>query len=221
MEYVRKEQTPTTTSSLNNLKVVRPLGINELNTKPRLVSQTPNVKGKDGIGTKMDKLINILTEEQMIKDTEANQKKWKIPFKWKRTMNKSAKPLSTDKVLCLFINKKGELDPPVLLPIYNGNTLVYKYTIHEVDPRDILTLYQKKKAYKLLIYRLMDRKAISNRDYGEVRRKGESTIDDEVFIKAMLTAKASQISKQQIGKGALIIGGLVIAGVVIWIFSRS
>ena len=67
----------------------------------------------------------------------------------------------------------------------------------------------------------MDRKAISIRDYKDVKARGDSTENDEVLIKAMLTAKASQISKQQIGKGALIIGGLVIAGIVIWIFSRS
>ncbi|KKK54122.1 hypothetical protein LCGC14_3087890, partial [marine sediment metagenome] len=34
-------------------------------------------------------------------------------------------------------------------------------------------------------------------------------------------AKTSQISKQQIGKGALIIGGLAIAGIIVWLFSRS
>ena len=221
MEHIRKEQTTATTSSLNNLMVVKPVGARSQIRNQRLLSPKIEIDSNDGIGTKMDKLINILTEEEMIKDTEANQKKWKIPFKWKRKMNKSSKPASTDKVLCLFINKKGELDPPVLLPIYNGNTLVYKYTIHEVDPRDIITLHQKRRSYKLLIYRLMDRKAISNRDYAEVKKKGDSTIDDEVFIKAMLTAKASQVSKQQIGKGALIIGGLVIAGIIIWFFSKS
>ena len=107
------------------------------------------------------------------------------------------------------------------MPIYNGNTIVYKYTIHELDPRDILTFTHKRKHYKVLIYRLMDRKAISNRDYAEVQKRGDGTLDDEVFIKAMLTAKASQIAKQQIGKGALIIGALAIAGLVIWIFSKG
>ena len=212
MEFIQQKQAATITPSLKNLP----------RNKQLLVKSNLNKKvEKEGIGTKMDKLINILTKEEMEKNTKENKKDWKFPFKWKRTMNKSLKPSRIDKVLCFFINKKGELEQPVLLPIYNGNTLIYKYTIHELDPRDIITLYNKKKSYKLLIYRLMDRKAISNRDYGEVKERGESTIDDEVFIKAMLTAKASQISKQQIGKGALIIGGLAIAGIIIWFFSRS
>ena len=221
MEPIRKEQTTTNTSSLNNLRVVRPAGINNLTRNQPLVPQIIHPHGNEGIGTKMDKLIDILTEDEMIKDTEANQKKWKIPFKWKRTMNKSSKPAAVDRVLCLFINKKGELDPPILLPIYNGNTIVYNYTIHEVDPRDIITLHQKRKSYKLLIYRLMDRKAISNRDYAEVKNRGESTVNDEVLIKAMLTAKTAQMSRKQIGKGALIIGAAAVAGIIIWFFSRS
>ena len=169
----------------------------------------------------MDNLIKVLTDKQAIEVTKKEKKDWKIPFKWKRTFNKSTKNSAVEKVLCFFINNKGELEAPVLLPIINGNIIVHKYTIHKIDPTDILTLVYKKKFYKLLIYRLMDRKAISIRDYKNVKESGDSTENDEVLIKAMLTAKASQISKQQIGKGALIIGGLVIAGIVIWIFSRS
>jgi len=213
MESIQQKQATAITTGLKNPLIV---------SNPKLAGaiQKKTVK-VEGIGTQMKKLVDVLTKEKMEKETNENKKEWKFPFKWKRIMNKSLKPSKLDMVLCFFINKKGELDPPVLLPIYNGNTLIYKYTIHELDPRDIITLHHKKKSYKLLIYRLMDRKAISNRDYGEVKERGESTIDDEVFIKAMLTAKASQISKQQIGKGALIIGGLVVAGIIIWFFSRS
>jgi len=176
---------------------------------------------KEGVNTKLDKVLDILTKEDMEKESKNKKKKWKFPFKWRMTMNKSLRHTTTEKVLCFFINLKGELEPPVLLPIYNGDTLIYKYTVHEVDPRDIISLPFKKKVYKLLIYRIFDRKAVSIRDYGTVRSRGDSTMDDEVFIKAMLTAKASQISKQQIGKGALVIGGLVIAGLVIWFFVKN
>jgi len=200
MEFIQQKQDTTNASSLKN---------------PIIPIQ------KEGINTKLDKLINILTKEDMEKDSKTKKKKWKFPFKWKRIMNKSLRHTKTEKVLCFFINIKGELEPPILLPIYNGNTLIYKYTVHEVDPREILTLPYKKKVYKLLIYRLFDRKPISIRDYGEVKKRGDGTMDDEVFIKAMLTAKASQISKQQIGKGALVIGGLVIAGLVIWFFVKN
>jgi len=197
MEHIQQKQTATDATSLN--KTLK----------------------KEGINTKLDRLTEMLIKKDRDQDSKKKKKNWKFPFKWKRTMNKSLRHTKTEKVLCFFINIKGELEPPVLLPIYNGNTLIYKYTVHEVNPMDIISLPYKKKVYKLLIYRIFDRKAVSIRDYGEVKKKGDSTMDDEVFIKAMLTAKASQISKQQIGKGALVIGGLVIAGLVIWFFVKN
>lgn len=197
MEHIQQKQTATDATSLN--KTLK----------------------KEGINTKLDRLTEMLIKKDRDQDSKKKKKNWKFPFKWKRTMNKSLRHTKTEKVLCFFINIKGELEPPVLLPIYNGNTLIYKYTVHEVNPMDIISLPYKKKVYKLLIYRIFDRKAVSIRDYGEVKVRGDSTMDDEVFIKAMLTAKASQISKQQIGKGALVIGGLVIAGLVIWFFVKN
>ncbi len=211
MESIRKEQTAGNAPGIK--KIVRAPII----TNQRVIAPLK----KENIITKIDNLTKMLTEKQAIEVTKREKKDWKIPFKWRKTFNKSIKSSSTEKVLCFFINNKGELESPVLLPIINGNIIVYKYTIHKIDPTDILTLTYKKKFYKLLIYRLMDRKAISIRDYKQVKADGDSTENDEVLIKAMLTAKASQISKQQIGKGALVIGGLAIAGVIIWIFSRS
>lgn len=222
MESVQQKQTAATTASLNTLVKVKPIERKQIVNRLQVVKPvSDNPSEKQGIGTKMDKLIKILTKEEMEKDTNKKKKAWNFPFRWKRTMNKSLRTNKTDMVLCFFINKTGILDPPVLLPIYNGNTLIYKYTVHELDPRDIITLNYKKKSYKLLIYQLVNRKAISNRNYSEIRARGDGTIDDEVFIKAMLTAKTSQISKQQIGKGALVIGGLAIAGIIIWFFSKS
>ena len=136
-------------------------------------------------------------------------------------MDKSTRAVKEEKVLCFFINIKNELESPVLLPIHNGNTITYKYTVHEVDPRDIITMHYKKKFYKLLIYNIASRKAFSVRDYQDIKDNKQSTTDDEVLLKAMLTAKASQISTAQIGKGALIIGGLVLAGIVIWLFLKK
>ena len=211
MESIRKEQIAGNAPGIK--KIVRAPII----TNQRVIAPLK----KENIITKIDNLTKMLTEKQAIEVTKREKKDWKIPFKWRKTFNKSIKKSSVEKVLCFFINNKGELESPVLLPIINGNIIVYKYTIHKIDPTDILTLTYKKKFYKLLIYRLMDRKAISIRDYKQVKADGDSTENDEVLIKAMLTAKASQISKQQIGKGALVIGGLAIAGVIIWIFSRS
>jgi len=215
MEYIRKEQATTNAPSIK--PVVNPI----VQSKPITPKVIPPVIQKGSQHDKLDTILKVITEEKAMEETKKEKKGWKIPFKWKKTMNKSLKKTSEEKVLCFFINNKGELESPVLLPIINGNIIVYKYTIHKIDPLDILTFVYKKKFYKVLIYRVMDRKAVSIRDYKDVKAKGESTENDEVLIKAMLTAKASQISKQQIGKGALIVGGLVIAGVIIWIFSRS
>ena len=214
MEYIRKEQAATNAPSTK--PIVNPIQVKTVT--PKVI---PQVIQKGSQHDKLDTILKVITEEKALEETKKEKKGWKIPFKWKKTMNKSLKKNSGEKVLCFFINNKGELESPVLLPIINGNIIVYKYTIHKIDPLDILTFVYKRKFYKVLIYRVMDRKAVSIRDYKEVKAKGDSTENDEVLIKAMLTAKASQISKQQIGKGALIVGGLVIAGVIIWIFSRS
>lgn len=205
MEPIQQKQTATIATGINPI----------LNPLQKAVVQ------KKSSNDMLKEIINKIDKGKMDEETSKGKKEWKIPFKWKRIMSRSVKSSKVEKVLCFFINKKGELEHPVLLPIFNGNAIVYKYTIHEIDPRDILTFTNKKKFYKVLIYRTMDRKAISNRDYDDVKARGDSTIDDEVFIKAMLTAKASQIAKQQIGKGALIVGGLLVAGAIIWIFSRS
>ncbi len=148
MEHIQQKQTATDATSLN--KTLK----------------------KEGINTKLDRLTEMLIKKDRDQDSKKKKKNWKFPFKWKRTMNKSLRHTKTEKVLCFFINIKGELEPPVLLPIYNGNTLIYKYTVHEVDPMDIISLPYKKKVYKLLIYRIFDRKAVSIRDYGEVEKKG-------------------------------------------------
>ena len=215
MEFIRKEKPATNAASINPLVNS---GLQVRSVTPRVM---PQVIQKGSQHDKLDAILKEVTEKKAVEETKKKRKDWKIPFKWKRTMGKSLKKTSEEKVLCFFINNKGELESPVLLPIINGNIIVYKYTIHKIDPLDILTFVYKKKFYKVLIYRVMDRKAVSIRDYKKVKEEGDSTENDEVLIKAMLTAKASQISKQQIGKGALIVGGLVLAGVIIWIFSRS
>jgi len=215
MEFIRKEKPATNAASINPLVNS---GLQVRSVTPRIM---PQVIQKGSQHDKLDAILKEVTEKKAVEETKKKRKDWKIPFKWKRTMGKSLKKTSEEKVLCFFINNKGELESPVLLPIINGNIIVYKYTIHKIDPLDILTFVYKKKFYKVLIYRVMDRKAVSIRDYKKVKEEGDSTENDEVLIKAMLTAKASQISKQQIGKGALIVGGLVLAGVIIWIFSRS
>jgi len=215
MEYVRKEQTATNATSIK--PIVNPI----VQVKPVTPKVIPKVIQKGSQHDKLDTILKVITEGKASEETKKEKKGWKIPFKWKKTLNKSLKKTSEEKVLCFFINNKGELESPVLLPIINGNIIVYKYTIHKIDPLDILTFVYRKKFYKVLIYRVMDRKAVSIRDYKEVKGKGDSTENDEVLIKAMLTAKASQISKQQIGKGALVVGGLALVGVIIWIFSRG
>jgi len=215
MESIRKEQTTTNATGIR--PIVNPI-VKVRSVTPKVI---PQVIQKGSQHDKLDEILKVITEQKALEETKKVKKGWKIPFKWKRTMNKSLKKTSEEKVLCFFINNKGELESPILLPIINGNIIVYKYTIHKIDPLDILTFVYKKKFYKVLIYRVMDRKAVSIRDYRDVKANGDGTENDEVLIKAMLTAKASQISKQQIGKGALIVGGLVLVGVIIWIFSRG
>ena len=144
MESIRKEQAATNATSIKS--IVNPI-IQLKSASPKVISQ---VIQKGSQHDKLDTILKVITEEKAMEETKKEKKGWKIPFKWKRTMNKSLKKTSDEKVLCFFINNKGELESPVLLPIINGNIIVYKYTIHKIDPLDILTFVHKKKFYKVI-----------------------------------------------------------------------
>jgi len=154
--------------------------------------------------------------ETMRRETEATKKPWKIPFKWKSAANKAGK--ERDIVAVLFLNIKGEIEQPMLLPIY-GNMVLLRNKIYEVDPRAFWILRQGAKMYKFLIVKEIDRRPVSNLDLDEIRRRGDATDSDEFLIKMALRAQQTQTVKSM-SKWLAILIGIGILGVVIFFLTR-
>jgi|WetSurMetagenome_2_1015567.scaffolds.fasta_scaffold126552_3 hypothetical protein len=154
----------------------------------------------------------------MKKETEATKKPWNIPFKWKSAANKAGK--QRDVVCVLFLNIKGEIEQPMLLPIY-GNMILLRNKIYEVDPRAFWIYRQGAKMYKFLIIKEIDRRPVSNLDLDEIRRRGDATDSDEFLIKMALRAQQTQTVKAGMNKWVAILIGIVVLGVLIYFFAKG
>jgi len=211
MEYLQQEQTATATT--DGYPIVR----NQIRRGP---IENPVIK-RDSLGEKLSRIEDKLDFAEKKQETKKRKKRWRFPFKWRMTMNKSLRSQARESVLFFYLNIKGELEPPKLLPIYSGNTVIYKNVPYEIDPRAFWTLRIGRKFYKLMIYKQIDRRPVSNLNYTEIKKRGDATDSDEVLIKATLRATQHSISKQQIGKGAIVIGILVLVGGAIWFFTQG
>ena len=154
--------------------------------------------------------------KQLKDDTEKKKKLFKWPMKFKSAANKSDK--NRDTVLVFFLNIKGELENPMVLPIRDGNMVLIRNKVYEVDPRAIWTFRIGMKIHKLLIIKEIDRRPVTNLDLDEVRKRGDATDSDEFIIKMALRAQQTQTAKSM-SKAAiiLIVIGLVAAvGFFLW-----
>lgn len=144
------------------------------------------------------------TEEQLKK-----QKKFKFPWAVRSEMQSSLK--KKEMILIFYLNVKNELEWPRLYPIYSGNMVIIRNKPHELDPRAIFTFGK----YKCMIFREIDRRPVSNLDYDEIRKRGDSTDSDEFLIKAAMKAMQGGI-KKEVNKIWIIIG--IIAAVIALIY---
>jgi len=147
-------------------------------------------------------------------DTEEKEKPFKYPYKWKGAMKKSTNAkASEDKVLMLYLNIKGEIEPPRLVPLYSGNIIIWKHKAYEFDPRACWTTRLGKKIIKCVIIREIDRRPVSNLDWDEVKARGDSTDSDEILVK-MVTKAVMEKAKQQMNKGVIIVIAILIAAAI-------
>lgn len=170
----------------------------------------------------ISELLKKIAEEkehgEQKKDTDKSKKFWKIPGKWKSKAKLSEK--KRDTVLVFFLNIKGEFEPPIVLPIYGGNMIIFRNKIYEVDPRAMWTMRVGMKMYKVLIIKEIDRRPVSNLDLDEIRKRGDSTDSDEFLIKAALRAQTATTAKP-FNKTLLIIIGAIVLGLVIFFFWKG
>lgn len=185
--------------------------------------ESPDSNGKSAT-ISLKKRIEDLEEKVEIKDKaeETNKKKkfWEFPGKWKRGMNKSTGKLSKDKILVLYLNIKGEIEPPIIVPLYSGNIIIYRNKAYEFDPRALWTIQNRKKTIKVVLLREMDRRPVSNLDWDEVKKRGDSTDSDEILIKMVKKALIEK-QKKNINKGMIILVVLAIIGVIIFLMLRK
>ena len=166
---------------------------------------------------------NLLSEIQSLRaelkfgdlkrETIKKKKQFKWPFKWKATMGKSLR--ARDKVLVLYLNVKGDIEKPRLLPIESGNMVIVKNRPYEVDPRAFWRLGK----YKCLLIKEIDRRPVSNLDYVEIKRRGDATDSDEFLIKTAM--RAVQLSAKKPIKIVAIVVVLIIVGVVIYLMASG
>ena len=67
----------------------------------------------------------------------------------------------------------------------------------------------------------IDRRPVSNLDYDEIRKRGDSTDSDEFLIKAAMQAIVGGIKKKPLDKKVIIIIGLIAAAALIFFMTRG
>lgn len=166
-------------------------------------------------------LLSKLNEEKQIgekrKETNAKRVSWKWPWSWKSTMNRGQK--TRDQVVVLYLNIKGEIEPPMIVPIYSGNMVIIRNKVHEVDPRAFWTVRIGFKTFKVLLYKEIDRRPVSNLDYSEIKARGDATDSDEFLIKAALKAQtANALKGPGLSRAVVIIIIIAIIGALSYFF---
>jgi len=149
--------------------------------------------------------------EEKLEDSKHKKKKFKLPMKIRSLAKKSDKTMTHVLVQYLTMKKQIEFK---LCRIVSGNIIVVGNKAHELNPEDVWR-YKKHTWY---IVREIDRKPVSNRDYKDVRKRGDSTDEDTVLIKAVLGAIKKPEGALQNKNIILWILGLVVAGVVVYSF---
>jgi hypothetical protein len=168
-----------------------------------------------------DLLRQLLNEKQsgaQVKETKKTKKIFKWPRVWKSKAGKSSK--KPDTVLVFYLNIKGEIQTPMIVPIYSGNMVIIRNKIHEVDPRAMWSLKIGMKTHKVLIIKEIDRRPVSNLDLDEIRRRGDATDSDEFLIKAALRAQTAA-SKKPISIWVWIILGIIMVGLLAFFFMNK
>lgn len=173
--------------------------------KSRYESATSDdeLETKTNIKERLRKVEEDLKYGRMEDNSEKESKPFKYPFKWKSAMKKSTGKVAEDKVLMIYLNIKGEIEPPRLVPLYSGNIIIWKHKAYEFDPRASWTTKLGKKIVKCVIVREIDRRPVSNLDWDEVKARGDSTDSDEILVK-MVTKAVMEKAKTQINKGVII-----------------
>jgi len=166
------------------------------------------------------KLNRVLFEQKFgdkIKDTSKflkKQKKFRLPSKLKRLMKIGTK--KGRQILVWYLNAKGVIENPQLHPIYSSDMIIIRNKPHQVDPR----AFWRWGKYQCLLIKEIDRRPISNLDYDEIKRRGDSTDSDEFIIKAAMQAVIGGVKKKPVNKTVIIAIAAIAAMAVIYFMTK-
>lgn len=184
----------------------------------RTIRQTEDSTTQVPIRTLINKMREEIKVGQQKEESNRKTKNIKWPWKWKRTAARSKK--LRDHVLVMYLNIKGEVEQPFTTPLYSGNMVIIRHKVYEVDPRAFWTIKFGTKIYKLLIFKEIDRRPVSNLDYSEIRARGDATDADELLIKAALKAQTVSIPKGM-SKAVIIVVVIAIIAAVAFFFIKG
>ena len=222
MEHIRKQPESTGINS----GIFKPLDeiqqVSQSTETPLFDEQPKLVHKKKRKGASVRDLLGKLVEEkesgEKKTETKVKKKSWRFPRTWSTKAKRSQK--RRDAVLVFYLNIKGELEPPMVVPIYGGNMVIIRNKVYEVDPRAIWSVkVGMNKTYKLLIIKEIDRRPVSNLDWDDIRVRGDATDSDEFLIKAALRAQMTTTAKQM-GKGVIILIVVAVAAGLIFFFMQ-
>lgn len=198
-------------SKLSTAQKINKLFMDTYHKKPDLNLSTNQILNRLLYRNKFKK--HIIDTKKFVND---KKKKFKWPMKWKQVFKNSKK--QKNMILVWFLNIKGEIEPPKLYPIYQSNMVIIQNRPYEVHPRSFWRMGK----YTCQIIKGIDRRPVSNLDYDEIRKRGDSTESDEFLIKAALSAVAGDFKKKKpIDKKVIIIGGLIAAAILIYFMSQG
>jgi len=166
----------------------------------------------------LKQLVNEKKFGEKKQDTLNKTKKFRWPSAWKSKANKASK--KRELVMIWYLNIKGEIEQPLVVPIYSGNMVIIRNKIHEVDPRAMWNWKVGMKNHKVLIVKEIDRRPVSNLDLDEIRKRGDATDSDEFLIKAAIRAQTTTTTKP-VSKWIWIILGIAVVGVLIFFFMQK
>jgi len=199
----------TKMKSLSQIQKIDLIYKNLINKKPELNFDTSR---------KLDRILFEQSYGKEIKHTEEflkkKKKKFKFPTKFKKEMKKANKKGRS--ILVWYLNAKGIIEPPKMYPMYSSDMIIIRNKPHQIDPRAFWSMGK----HQCFLIKEIDRRPVSNLDYDEIKRRGDSTDSDEFIIKAAMQAMIGKPKKKPVNKTVIIVIGILVAcGLVYFLLS--
>lgn len=181
------------------------------NTEPLPLDKSKVLRPKDMV----DKILERKRAQ------EAGKKKdplppFKLPKDWKSNIEKnSTKPLTT----VLYLSRNRVLSVKVVKP-EEGNLLVIKDNVHELDPRCFLNINSGKNSHPVLMIKEIDRSPVTTLAVEE-QLAGRENNSDFLLLKAAIRDIVPSKEPKKIPTWVKWIIGIIVVAGVIYYFTQG